>query len=178
MVGRIVLWHRIGELALGESSVVVAVSSPHRPEAFEAARFGIDALKATAPIWKKETWEGRAGASWAARRRRVMGARSPGHHRGGRGRIRRVPEARPGALMRNLIYLLVAVGVIALGILVLALRAREPKGFDSGIKAHQRHMDAPVHRVPAGLHRDRPHPAGAPGRPAHRPRQADPRRRR
>ena len=37
--------------------------------------------------------------------------------------------------MRNLVYLLVAFGVIALGTLVLALRAREPKGFDSGIKA-------------------------------------------
>ena len=44
--------------------------------------------------------------------------------------------------MRNLLYLLAALAVIALGILVLALRAREPKGFDSGIKAHQRHMDA------------------------------------
>jgi hypothetical protein len=44
--------------------------------------------------------------------------------------------------MRNLVYLLVALGVIALGTLILALRAREPKGFDSGIKAHQRHMDA------------------------------------
>ena len=52
------------------------------------------------------------------------------------------PGPRPGVLMRNLLYLLVALGVIALGILVLALRAREPKGFDSGIKAHQRHMDA------------------------------------
>ena len=44
--------------------------------------------------------------------------------------------------MRNLVYLLVALGVIVVGTLVLALRAREPKGFDSGIKAHQRHMDA------------------------------------
>ena len=44
--------------------------------------------------------------------------------------------------MRNLLYLLAALAVIALGILVMALRAREPKGFDSGIKAHQRHMDA------------------------------------
>jgi hypothetical protein len=44
--------------------------------------------------------------------------------------------------MRNLVYLLVAFGVIALGTLILALRAREPKGFDSGIKAHRRHMDA------------------------------------
>jgi len=61
-VGRVVLWHRVGELKLGEVSVVVAISSPHRPEAFEAARFGIDALKATVPIWKRETWEG--GTDW------------------------------------------------------------------------------------------------------------------
>jgi molybdopterin synthase catalytic subunit len=67
-VGRVVLWHRTGELALTESSVIVAVSSPHRAEAFEAARFGIDTLKATAPIWKKETWEGDGGTGgqdWA-----------------------------------------------------------------------------------------------------------------
>jgi molybdopterin synthase catalytic subunit len=54
--GRIVLLHRTGELGLGESSVVAVVSAPHRPEAFEAARFAIDALKASAPIWKHETW--------------------------------------------------------------------------------------------------------------------------
>ncbi len=60
--GRVALWHRIGEMGLGEVSVVVAVSTPHRPEAFVAARFGIDAVKATAPIWKKETWPG--GESW------------------------------------------------------------------------------------------------------------------
>ena len=68
MVGRVVLWHRTGELALTESSVIVAVSSPHRAEAFEAARFGIDTLKATAPIWKKETWSGADGGeeeAWA-----------------------------------------------------------------------------------------------------------------
>jgi molybdopterin synthase catalytic subunit len=58
----VAILHRIGELALEESSVVVAVGAPHRPEAFEAARFGIDALKATAPIWKRETWEG--GEDW------------------------------------------------------------------------------------------------------------------
>jgi len=61
-VGRVVMWHRVGTLGLGESSVVVAVSAPHRPEAFEAARFGIDALKASAPIWKHETWS--EGADW------------------------------------------------------------------------------------------------------------------
>lgn len=61
-LGRIALVHRIGVLGLGDVSVVVAVSSPHRPEAFEAARFGIDTLKATIPIWKRETWEG--GEDW------------------------------------------------------------------------------------------------------------------
>lgn len=61
-IGRVGLIHRVGPLSLGESSVVVVVSSPHRPEAFEAARFGIDALKATVPIWKREHWEG--GVDW------------------------------------------------------------------------------------------------------------------
>ena len=61
-IGRIALLHRIGALELGQSSVVVAVSSGHRPEAFEAARYGIDALKATVPIWKREHWDG--GTDW------------------------------------------------------------------------------------------------------------------
>lgn len=62
-VGRVALVHRVGELALGESSVLVVVSAPHRPEAFDAARFGIDALKATVPIWKREQWGD--GGDWA-----------------------------------------------------------------------------------------------------------------
>ncbi|MCP3856256.1 MAG: molybdenum cofactor biosynthesis protein MoaE [Actinomycetia bacterium] len=61
-LGRMVLIHRIGEVPVGQSSVVVAASSPHRPAAFEAARFGIDTLKATVPIWKRERWDG--GESW------------------------------------------------------------------------------------------------------------------
>jgi molybdopterin synthase catalytic subunit len=60
--GRVALLHRTGRLELMESSVLVAVSAPHRPEAFEAARFAIDALKASAPIWKHEAWAG--GADW------------------------------------------------------------------------------------------------------------------
>lgn len=60
--GRIVILHRLGTMYLNESTVLVVVSSPHRPNAFEAARFGIDALKATAPIWKHEVWEG--GSDW------------------------------------------------------------------------------------------------------------------
>ncbi len=61
-VGRIAMIHRIGALRVGESAVVVAVSSPHRQAAFEAAAFGIDTLKQTVPIWKREQWAG--GESW------------------------------------------------------------------------------------------------------------------
>ena len=61
-LGRLALLHRTGPLGVGESSVVVAASAPHRGEAFEAARFLIDTLKATVPIWKKEAWEG--GEDW------------------------------------------------------------------------------------------------------------------
>jgi molybdopterin synthase catalytic subunit len=61
-VGRIALLHRTGPVEVGASAVVVGVSSPHRDAAFAAARFGIDTLKATVPIWKSEQWEG--GRSW------------------------------------------------------------------------------------------------------------------
>jgi molybdopterin synthase catalytic subunit len=61
-IGRIAILHRTGLLQLEESSVVVAVSSPHRGIAFEAARFLIDSLKTSAPIWKKENWAG--GSDW------------------------------------------------------------------------------------------------------------------
>jgi molybdopterin synthase catalytic subunit len=61
-LGRVALVHRVGIVPVGESAVVVSVSAPHRGEAFEAARLGIDALKATVPIWKRETWSD--GQSW------------------------------------------------------------------------------------------------------------------
>lgn len=61
-LGRIALIHRVGRIELGESSVLTVVSAPHRPEAFAAGRFCIDALKASAPIWKREVWEG--GSDW------------------------------------------------------------------------------------------------------------------
>ena len=54
--------HRLGRLEIGEASVAVAVSAPHRGPAFEACRHAIDTLKATVPIWKKEFYEG--GAVW------------------------------------------------------------------------------------------------------------------
>ena len=59
---RIAIAHRTGRLKVGEASVAISVSAPHRAEAFEAARFAIDALKQTVPIWKKEIWEG--GEAW------------------------------------------------------------------------------------------------------------------
>ncbi len=62
-IGRVVVWHRVGRLSLGEASVVVVVSTPHRAGAFEACRYLIDNVKATAPIWKYETWEG--GTDWS-----------------------------------------------------------------------------------------------------------------
>jgi molybdopterin synthase catalytic subunit len=48
--------HRVGRLDLGEISVVVAVSCPHRDQAFEACRWLIDTLKQVVPIWKREEW--------------------------------------------------------------------------------------------------------------------------
>lgn len=48
--------HRVGHLDLGEISVAVAVSCPHRKQAFEACQWLIDTLKAVVPIWKKEIW--------------------------------------------------------------------------------------------------------------------------
>ena len=55
-IGDVVLQHRLGHLAVGEISVAVAVSCPHRAEAFEACRYAIDRLKELVPIWKKENW--------------------------------------------------------------------------------------------------------------------------
>ncbi|MEM7338311.1 MAG: molybdenum cofactor biosynthesis protein MoaE [Actinomycetota bacterium] len=61
-LGRLALLHRIGVVPITESAVVVVASAPHRDHAFEAARFGIDTLKHTVPIWKREDWS--EGSSW------------------------------------------------------------------------------------------------------------------
>jgi molybdopterin synthase catalytic subunit len=55
-VGEMLMVHRLGHLEVGEVSVAVAVSCPHRAEAFEACRYAIDRLKEIVPIWKKENW--------------------------------------------------------------------------------------------------------------------------
>ncbi len=62
-LGRVVLLHRIGALDLSEASVQVVVGAPHRDHAFEAARYCIDTLKESVPIWKQEHWAG--GSDWA-----------------------------------------------------------------------------------------------------------------
>lgn len=62
-IDRLAIAHRLGRLEIGETSVFIAVSAPHRPAAFEACRYAIDTLKSTVPIWKKEYFED--GAVWA-----------------------------------------------------------------------------------------------------------------
>jgi molybdopterin synthase catalytic subunit len=75
-VGRVALLHRTGRLTIGESSVVAVVSAPHRPVAFEAARFAIDALKESAPIWKHEVWAD--GSDWGTGAHDIRDARAVG----------------------------------------------------------------------------------------------------
>ena len=62
-IDRVAIAHRLGRLEIGETSVFIAASAPHRPAAFDACRFAIDTLKRTVPIWKKEYFED--GAVWA-----------------------------------------------------------------------------------------------------------------
>jgi molybdopterin synthase catalytic subunit len=62
-IHRVAIAHRLGRLEIGETSVFIAVSAPHRAAAFAACRFAIDTLKKTVPIWKKEFFAD--GAVWA-----------------------------------------------------------------------------------------------------------------
>jgi molybdopterin synthase catalytic subunit len=62
-IDRVAIAHRLGRLEIGETSVFIAVSAPHRAPAFDACRFAIDTLKRSVPIWKKEYFED--GAVWA-----------------------------------------------------------------------------------------------------------------
>jgi molybdopterin synthase catalytic subunit len=62
-IHRVAMVHRLGRLDIGETSVFIAVSAPHRAAAFDACRFAIDTLKRTVPIWKKEYFQD--GAIWA-----------------------------------------------------------------------------------------------------------------
>ena len=80
-VERLAVLHRTGELALSETSVVVVASAPHRAEAFEAARYAIDTLKETVPIWKREHWA--EGSDWAECSHEVRAIREPARQSNG-----------------------------------------------------------------------------------------------
>ena len=54
--------HRLGKVEIGETSVVIAISTPHRADCYEASRYAIERLKQIVPIWKKEVWED--GSEW------------------------------------------------------------------------------------------------------------------
>jgi molybdopterin synthase catalytic subunit len=62
-IDRVAIAHRLGRLEIGDTSVFIAVSAPHRAVAFEGCRYAIDTLKRSVPIWKKEYFED--GAIWA-----------------------------------------------------------------------------------------------------------------
>jgi len=53
-LGRVALWHRLGRVLPGEGSILIVVSAPHRPEAFESCRYAIERVKQILPVWKKE----------------------------------------------------------------------------------------------------------------------------
>ncbi len=61
-ITRMAIVHRIGNVPIGEASVIIAVSAPHRDDAFKACRYAIDELKKRVPIWKKEIYQG--GEIW------------------------------------------------------------------------------------------------------------------
>jgi molybdopterin synthase catalytic subunit len=61
-ISGVAMVHRTGVLEIGQASVAIAVSAPHRGEAFAAAQYAIDRLKQIVPIWKKEVWSD--GSQW------------------------------------------------------------------------------------------------------------------
>jgi len=69
-IEEVAIVHRIGRLQVGETIVVIAVSSPHRQELFEATHYAIDRLKEIVPIWKREVWAD--GSEWRSERRQPL----------------------------------------------------------------------------------------------------------
>jgi molybdopterin synthase catalytic subunit len=61
-LSQVAIVHRLGRCEVGEASIVIAVASPHRREAFEACHYAIDRVKEIVPIWKREVWKD--GAVW------------------------------------------------------------------------------------------------------------------
>ena len=59
---RLAIWHRVGRVVVGETSIVIAAASPHRADAFRVCRYAIERVKQIAPIWKREVFVG--GEAW------------------------------------------------------------------------------------------------------------------
>lgn len=76
-LGRVAIWHRTGRLKVTDTAVVVAVSTPHRGDAFDAAEWLIDTVKASVPIWKQETWDG--GRGWGVDAQPIADPADPPH---------------------------------------------------------------------------------------------------
>jgi molybdopterin synthase catalytic subunit len=72
-LGAVAIHHRIGRVLLTETATVVAVSAPHRQEAFAAAQFCIDTLKESVPMWKREFWRG--GSTWSSDAQTILKVR-------------------------------------------------------------------------------------------------------
>ena len=124
--GRVVLMHRTGSLALGESSVIAVVSAPHRAEAFEAARFAIDALEVERADLEARGVAGRrrlGSGRWCARRRRI-----------GADLVGSAAPAVTAVIAIAAVVLLLVIGVIAY------MRRPAP-----GLRSHQL---PPAHRRP------------------------------
>lgn len=67
---RVAITHRIGRLEITDIAVVIAVSTPHRAESYEASRYAIERLKEIVPIWKKEHWED--GEKWIGNQKETV----------------------------------------------------------------------------------------------------------
>jgi molybdopterin converting factor subunit 1 len=73
----VAIHHRIGDLAIEDIAVIIAVATPHRNESFEAGRYAIERLKQIVPIWKKEIWED--GSEWKGHQLGPWNPLAPSH---------------------------------------------------------------------------------------------------
>ena len=105
------------------------MSSPHRDAAFDAARYCIDTLKETAPIWKQEHWS--AGSDWALGEHPIRPVDEPRHRRGARARAR---TAWPSCCSPSL--------ASAVGIAAILLRNRRPSSMEHSIEEFERGLRA------------------------------------
>ncbi len=132
-LGRVALLHRTGTLTVGECSVLVALSAPHRHEAFEAAHWAIDELKATVPIWKKERWAG--GEDWGTAAQGIRQAKAVDKQGGP---VRMIT----GVVLSNLLYPVVAVAVAVIAALIIVARHRRPKSIEANMRTFHRGLRA------------------------------------